>query len=167
MLDKCSCYRLKVVGRHSYYFRTVVRVDPHLSNLSTSALKKAWLRVRLPGTKSVHTTMFSGLRFLYRVVRTTGTGDGVAIESCSPNATHEPGTLCDAEEAHELKGVIFDMDGTLALPILDFLAIKTRIGIPPAADILPTVLRMPQKEKERALKIIEEYEDEGQCMACQ
>ena len=105
--------------------------------------------------------MSSGLRFLYRVVRTTGVGNGVGRGSFSVKATHEPGTLRDAEEAHELKGVIFDMDGTLTLPILDFLAMKTRIGIPPEADILPTVLRMPQKERERALKIIEEYEDEG------
>ena len=108
--------------------------------------------------------MSSGLRFLYRIVRTTGTGNAVGRGGFSLNAAHEPDTLRDAGEPHELKGVIFDMDGTLTLPILDFLAMKKRIGIPPEADILPTVLRMPQKERERALKIIEECEDEGQCI---
>ena len=35
-----------------------------------------------------------------------------------------------------IKGVIFDMDGTMTVPILDFKEMRRRVGIPNTADIL-------------------------------
>lgn len=61
----------------------------------------------------------------------------------------------------EVGGVIFDMDGTLTIPVLNFLEIKTRLGLTPQQDILPTVQKFPPEERARAMTIIEELEDEG------
>ena len=53
------------------------------------------------------------------------------------------------------------MDGTLTIPVLNFNEMRASIGLPPGTDILPAVQKMPWKEKERAVKIIEEFEEEG------
>ena len=99
--------------------------------------------------------MSAGVRFLYRAIRTSpGVGNGEQIPA-QASARHLYSTI------REIKGVIFDMDGTLTLPVLNFLEMRTRLGIPRGADILPTVLKMPREERERALNIIEELEDEG------
>ena len=99
--------------------------------------------------------MSAGVRFLYRAIRTSpGVGNGEQIPA-QASARHLYSTI------REIKGVIFDMDGTLTLPVLNFLEMRTRLGIPREADILPTVLKMPREERERALTIIVEMEDEG------
>ena len=61
----------------------------------------------------------------------------------------------------EIKGVIFDMDGTLTIPVLDFVEMRRELNIPPGVDLLPAVLKMPPKEKERSMRIIEKFEEEG------
>ena len=61
-----------------------------------------------------------------------------------------------------LRGVIFDMDGTLTKPNLDFGEMYRRCGIDPAQDILESIAQMPHREdQERAFAIIEEIEEEG------
>lgn len=60
-----------------------------------------------------------------------------------------------------LRGVIFDMDGTLTKPNLDFGEMYRRCGVDPAYDILERVTSMPADEQQRALDIIEEMEEEG------
>jgi len=57
--------------------------------------------------------------------------------------------------------VIFDMDGTLTIPVLNFLEMKARLGLTPGQDILPTVQRFPSEERARAMAVIEELEEEG------
>lgn len=64
-------------------------------------------------------------------------------------------------EITEVKGVIFDMDGTLTIPVLNFMEMKRRIGLNPTDDILPTVQKLPPKEREEAMAIIEDFEEEG------
>ncbi len=64
-------------------------------------------------------------------------------------------------EIKEIRGVIFDMDGTLTIPVLRFLDIKRDLGLKPMDDILPTVQKMPEKERTRAFEIIEKFEREG------
>ncbi len=64
-------------------------------------------------------------------------------------------------ETREIKGVIFDMDGTLTLPVLNFIEMRRELKIPVGVDILPTVLSMPAAEKDEAMKIIEKWEEDG------
>ncbi len=61
----------------------------------------------------------------------------------------------------EIRGVIFDMDGTLTIPVLRFPEIKAKLGLKPTDDILPVVQKLPTEERVRALEIIEEFEKEG------
>ena len=42
-----------------------------------------------------------------------------------------------------LRGVVFDMDGTLTRPNLDFSEMYRRCGVPMSADILEAVAAMP------------------------
>ena len=59
-----------------------------------------------------------------------------------------------------LKAVIFDMDGTLTRPTLDFPAIKAAIGI--AEPLLENMLELPPgAERDRAFTILERFEDEA------
>lgn len=60
-----------------------------------------------------------------------------------------------------IKAVIFDMDGTLTVPVLNFLEMRSRLGLRPEQDILPTIQALPATERERAMAVIEELEEEG------
>jgi len=59
-----------------------------------------------------------------------------------------------------IRGVIVDMDGTLTVPVLDFAAMRARLGIP-TGDILTTVRSWTLAEQERAFTIIDEIEEHG------
>jgi HAD superfamily hydrolase (TIGR01549 family) len=59
-----------------------------------------------------------------------------------------------------LRAVIFDMDGTLTRPFLDFHAIHAAIGIP--EPLLENMLALPPgPERSRAFGILERFEDEA------
>ena len=60
-----------------------------------------------------------------------------------------------------LRGVVFDIDGTLTVPNLDFKVMYARCGVPPAADIIEAVAAMPSAEKAAAESVIEELEEES------
>ncbi|MFO7535772.1 MAG: HAD-IA family hydrolase [Kiritimatiellia bacterium] len=60
----------------------------------------------------------------------------------------------------EIQGVIFDMDGTLTVPVLDFALMRARLGIA-EGDILATVRAWPADRQAWAFGIIEEIEEEG------
>ena len=112
----------------------------------------------MPCVREMNTT---ALRFLYRVIRTSpGAGNG---ELSPPRgaARHLYSVV------RGIRGVIFDMDGTLTVPVLDFVEMRTRLGLPLGTDILPAVLNMSSEERERAMSIIHEMEDEGvPCQTC-
>ncbi len=55
------------------------------------------------------------------------------------------------------QAVIFDMDGTITQPVLDFLAIRREIGLP-EGDIAKTIAALPEEPRKRAWQIIERYE---------
>ncbi len=59
-----------------------------------------------------------------------------------------------------MKGVIFDMDGTLTIPALNFKVMRDRLHLLPGQDILPTVQSYPPDKKAQAMAIIEELEEE-------
>ena len=62
---------------------------------------------------------------------------------------------------HEIKGVIFDMDGTLTIPVLQFNEMRLRLGLSPSQDILTTVQSYPPVQQAEAMAIIEEMEEEA------
>jgi len=59
-----------------------------------------------------------------------------------------------------LRAVVFDMDGTLTRPYLDFPAIRAAVGV--AEPLLENLLAMPPgPTRERAFAILERFEDEA------
>ena len=61
-----------------------------------------------------------------------------------------------------LRGIIFDMDGTLVDSGLDFDAIRRDIGLPEKHPILEGVEAIPEgPERERALEILHRHEHDG------
>lgn len=59
-----------------------------------------------------------------------------------------------------IRGVIFDMDGTLTVPVLDFALMRKRLEIP-EGDMLATIRSWPDERQKVAFDIIEEIEEEG------
>lgn len=57
-----------------------------------------------------------------------------------------------------LRGVIFDMDGTLTEPAIDFAEMRRRVGIP-SGDILITIRGWPEERQREAFAIIDEIEE--------
>lgn len=59
-------------------------------------------------------------------------------------------------------GVIFDLDGTLTVPVLDFSVLRSKLNISEKEDILAFVKQKETNaEKEEAMRIIAEFEEEG------
>jgi HAD superfamily hydrolase (TIGR01549 family) len=59
-----------------------------------------------------------------------------------------------------IRAVIFDMDGTLTRPTLDFPAIRAAIGIP--EPLLENMLALPAgAERDRAFSILDRFEEEA------
>ena len=61
-------------------------------------------------------------------------------------------SLCD--------GLIFDMDGTLTVPALDYQAIRAEIGLP-SGDLAAAIAALPENGRRRAWGIIERHEHEA------
>ena len=77
------------------------------------------------------------------------------MSSCGKNIMHQ--------KKIPIHGVIFDMDGTLTIPVLNFKVLRQQLGIPDKSiDILQHIEDAPDKiEKEKRKKIVEDFEDEG------
>ncbi|RKP12441.1 HAD-like domain-containing protein [Piptocephalis cylindrospora] len=61
-----------------------------------------------------------------------------------------------------VKGVVFDMDGTLTLPLKNFIGeMRRRLQVPDKVDVLAYAASLPPEEKIRAEKIIEDVEVEA------
>jgi HAD superfamily hydrolase (TIGR01549 family) len=60
-----------------------------------------------------------------------------------------------------LRGIIFDMDGTLTSPNLDFNRMYERCGVPLDEDLLAAIAKMAPERAARALAVVEEMEEEG------
>ena len=60
-----------------------------------------------------------------------------------------------------LRGVIFDMDGTLTKPNLDFKEMYQRCGVALQDDLLAAIRKMPAADAAAATDVIEEMESEG------
>jgi len=60
--------------------------------------------------------------------------------------------------SNRLRGVVFDLDGTLVSQELDFPAIREEIGLPVGQPLLEALEQMTGNELERALAIIDRHE---------
>ena len=60
-----------------------------------------------------------------------------------------------------LRGVVFDMDGTLTKPNLDFAEMYQRCGVPMSVDLLVAVAAMNPEAQQSATAVIDEMEEEG------
>jgi len=58
------------------------------------------------------------------------------------------------------KGIIFDMDGTLTVPLLDFNRIRSDLGIT-EGDIAEVIESWPEPRRAQGWKLIEKYEHEA------
>ena len=56
------------------------------------------------------------------------------------------------------KGIIFDMDGTLTVPLLDFKQIRQEIGAPDGKDLAKTIDSWPPERRQKAWETIERHE---------
>ncbi len=59
-----------------------------------------------------------------------------------------------------IRGVIFDMDGTLTVPVIDFALMRARLGIP-EGDMLATIRAWPPDKQEWAFAIVEGLEEDA------
>jgi len=57
-----------------------------------------------------------------------------------------------------IRGVIFDLDGTLVTSSLDFMAIKQEICCPADEDVLSFLKSLPEKQQSAALDVIHRHE---------
>jgi len=71
------------------------------------------------------------------------------------------GTMATENSRPTLRGVVFDMDGTLTIPNIDFADMYRRCGVPKNEDILAAVSSMPRDEAKKANAIIDEFEEDG------
>ena len=62
-----------------------------------------------------------------------------------------------------LRGVVFDMDGTLTIPNLDFKKMYSRCGVDLSDDLLAAIARMPAEQAAAANAVIGEMEAEVNC----
>ena len=101
--------------------------------------------------------MASGARFTYMITRRLQSQMCTEVQNMlSSKAGSRPASV-----AAEIKGVIFDMDGTLTVPVLDFGKLRRILGLSPREDILDAVSKMEEAQKAHAKKLIEEFEAEG------
>ncbi|CAB9507666.1 hydrolase [Seminavis robusta] len=77
-------------------------------------------------------------------------------------SAHPPDSLIELSSRPQLRGVIFDMDGTLTEPNLDFALMYRRCGVDQKQDILQAIDEMENEDDaQRAAAIVEEMEGEG------
>ena len=57
-----------------------------------------------------------------------------------------------------IKGIIFDLDGTLVTSSLDFVAIKQEIGCPDHEDVLAFLHSLPEHQQQDAMDVIHHHE---------
>ena len=61
----------------------------------------------------------------------------------------------------KFKGIIFDMDGTLTVPIINFIEIRERLAIPDGADLSHTLNSRPEPSRSEGWQVIEAFEAEA------
>lgn len=81
--------------------------------------------------------------------------------SLSP-APRRAATLCTmSQQRPTLRGVVFDMDGTLTVPNIDFQAMYSRCGVDPSQDVLKVLPTLSPESAAEKMAIIEGIEAEA------
>lgn len=70
-------------------------------------------------------------------------------------------SLMTSSKKPVLRGVVFDMDGTITKPNLDFKLMYERCGVSRENDLLAEIAKMPAEKAAVALEVIDEMEAEG------
>ncbi len=60
-----------------------------------------------------------------------------------------------------IKGVVFDMDGTITVPVIDFKKLRNELNVDNKWDLLKDLNRLTIIEKKRHLSVIDKYEKEA------
>ena len=58
----------------------------------------------------------------------------------------------------QIKGIIFDMDGTLTVPLIDFKQIRYELNVSDGEDLAKTISSWAEPRRTQAWKVIEKYE---------
>ena len=69
------------------------------------------------------------------------------------------GEAAAAPAPRRVSAVVFDMDGTLTVPVIDFQLMYDRVGVPRGHDVLAAISEWPAAEQQRALDVIAEFEE--------
>lgn len=85
----------------------------------------------------------------------------MAAKYCYRRITTLPNATKSVSQNVPIRGIIFDMDGTLTLPILDFKGLRAKLGIDDSTDILEFASSRPPDVKEKVYTMIEEWEADG------
>jgi HAD superfamily hydrolase (TIGR01549 family) len=60
-----------------------------------------------------------------------------------------------------IKGIVFDMDGTITVPVIDFKKLRKELNVADDWDLLKDLNRLSKTEKEKHLSVIHRYEKEA------
>ena len=103
-------------------------------------------------------------KFLYRLLKLPSGRILKTVNHHQLRLTINTGTVTSEhydEEFVDIRGVIFDMDGTLTMASYDGRELLQRLPLPSDTDdILNAVWKLEEPEKTRLLRIIEQYEEE-------
>lgn len=85
-----------------------------------------------------------------------------SASSHAHHSHHHSKHTSGATRRGRLRGIVFDMDGTLTLDgAIDFLEMRRRAKIPPGQDILAHIASLPEEERRQAENAVAEVEREG------
>jgi HAD superfamily hydrolase (TIGR01549 family) len=71
----------------------------------------------------------------------------------------------DTDGAVRIRGVVFDLDGTLVVGELDFEAMRREIGLPSRTPLLEAVEQLPPAARTSALEVLHRHEHAAACRA--
>lgn len=95
-----------------------------------------------------------------KIFYTTSSFREIKRKSVSTKAQDKVATM--VYNTTEIQGVIFDMDGTLTIPVLDFKVLRKRLQVPDHIDILSYGETIKDIEAQiKYFSAIEQFEDEG------
>jgi len=91
-----------------------------------------------------------------------------AIAVSGLRSVHTPAGLLTVRHSHTdsfsrtiLRGIVFDLDGTLVESSLDFAAMYGRVGVPRGSDILQVIADWSPERRAKAHAVIDEVETEA------
>lgn len=103
-------------------------------------------------------TWFSSLAYLANLIPLTSS---MTTTTTKTTATKPIATSATNKKLPTLRGIVFDMDGTLTIPNLDFGEMYRRCGVDQSKDILEEIAIRSIEDQKIAFAAIDELEEEG------